>query len=522
VAGAAALIKARHPEYVPGQIRAVLRGTARPTGALPRNDNYGWGILDAYGAALGVERLYSVSFDYGDDEGEREPLIMWVVPGGRLEEPAYPLRGGYVFAGWYKNASGGEKFDFSQAINGDTTVYAQWIKAAITTFATEFPDAGFCAEVLAILGGGKKSGDIVSMQDYANLAAISTLNISRSDIYDLTGLRYFSGLTELDCSYNLLTELDISKNTGLTVVICSGNSLTALDISHNSALKRLQCSLNYLLSEDSISGLAAIRDKLTLSFNPQKALIRIIAQPPPLTAVTQGSISGSLSMEILATQGAALKYQWYSSSGPANSGGAIIEDAAFAEFPIPENLLEGIYYYYCEITASNSISSASALSDAATVTVGAPAATISLSGDIIYQDSPVPATVSLYSCASESADFTTTTKADGSYAFTIPAAAAGAGYTLVVTKPGYLSYTVKNFNLTEEEGNETIDIRQLAGDVNGDGIVNAVDLTCLLSEFNRTPLAYEFADIDGNGIVNAADLTYLLAGFNKRNVEIER
>jgi hypothetical protein len=45
-----------------------------------------------------------------------------------------------------------------------------------------------------------------------------------------------------------------------------------------------------------------------------------------------------------------------------------------------------------------------------------------------------------------------------------------------------------------------------------------VDLTCLLSEFNRVPLNFPNADIDGNGIVNAADLTYLLAGFNKRNV----
>jgi hypothetical protein len=58
----------------------------------------------------------------------------------------------------------------------------------------------------------------------------------------------------------------------------------------------------------------------------------------------------------------------------------------------------------------------------------------------------------------------------------------------------------------------------LAGDVNGDGIVNAVDLTQLLSEFNRAPPTLAAADIDGNGIVNAADLTYLLAGFNKRNV----
>ena len=63
-----------------------------------------------------------------------------------------------------------------------------------------------------------------------------------------------------------------------------------------------------------------------------------------------------------------------------------------------------------------------------------------------------------------------------------------------------------------------VDIRQWAGDVNGEGVVNAVDLTYLLSEFNRAPIIHMDADIDENGIVNAADLTYLLAGFNKRNV----
>ena len=57
--------------------------------------------------------------------------------------------------------------------------------------------------------------------------------------------------------------------------------------------------------------------------------------------------------------------------------------------------------------------------------------------------------------------------------------------------------------------------------MNGDGVVNATDLTFLLSEFNRKPSNYPNADIDGNGIVNAADLTFLLAGFNKRNVVIE-
>jgi thermitase len=151
---------------------------------------------------------------------------------------------------------------------------------------------------------------------------------------------------------------------------------------------------------------------------------------------------------------------------------------------------------------------------------GEQAQEITLTGAILYQASTRPATVSLQDSLGNSYPIDTAT--DGTYALTIPTPQEGARYTLKVTKPGYLSYTIKNLSPADLEDIVTVDIRQLAGDVNGDGIVNAVDLTCLLSEFNREPLKFEDADIDGNGIVNAADLTYLLAGFNKRDVEIDK
>jgi hypothetical protein len=157
-----------------------------------------------------------------------------------------------------------------------------------------------------------------------------------------------------------------------------------------------------------------------------------------------------------------------------------------------------------------------------TITVSPAQATTTHTGAILYQPSPLPAKIELYTNASAPPIATAYTAGDnGAYTLTIPVAPAGTRYTLVVTKPGYLSYTIKNLTLTDLEENKTIDIRQLAGDVNGDGIVNAVDLTCLLSEFNRKPVNHQDADIDGNGVVNAADLTYLLAGFNKRNVVVD-
>ena len=64
---------------------------------------------------------------------------------------------------------------------------------------------------------------------------------------DLSG---FTALTELYCSYNKLTSLDVSKNTNLTSLGCSDNQLTSLDVSQNSALTSLGCNDNQLTSLD--------------------------------------------------------------------------------------------------------------------------------------------------------------------------------------------------------------------------------------------------------------------------------
>lgn len=51
-----------------------------------------------------------------------------VEEGKTLTAPKNPARSGYTFAGWFTAANGGEKFDFSQAITDDVTLYAQWNK----------------------------------------------------------------------------------------------------------------------------------------------------------------------------------------------------------------------------------------------------------------------------------------------------------------------------------------------------------------------------------------------------------
>ena len=59
-----------------------------------------------------------------------------------------------------------------------------------------------------------------------------------------------SGLIFLDCSFNELTSLDLSKNSGLTILSCDSNELTSLDLSKNNELTGLNCSFNKLTSLD--------------------------------------------------------------------------------------------------------------------------------------------------------------------------------------------------------------------------------------------------------------------------------
>ena len=58
-----------------------------------------------------------------------------VEDGQKLAEPnPAPTRDGYVFKGWYTGAAGGDKYDFSQPVTADTTLYAHWAKTYTVSY----------------------------------------------------------------------------------------------------------------------------------------------------------------------------------------------------------------------------------------------------------------------------------------------------------------------------------------------------------------------------------------------------
>ena len=84
----------------------------------------------------------------------------------------------------------------------------------------------------------------------AEVAEVKKISVSSMDVESLKGIEFFTALTSLDCGFNMITSLDVSKNTELTMLDCSFNALTSLNVSTNTALTGLFCYDNQLSSLD--------------------------------------------------------------------------------------------------------------------------------------------------------------------------------------------------------------------------------------------------------------------------------
>jgi hypothetical protein len=86
----------------------------------------------------------------------------------------------------------------------------------------------------------------------ANINTLTSLDVSNSNISDMTGIADFTALTSLDCSHNTiyLNLLDVSSNANLEYLDCSYNNLNFLVVSSNTALTYLDCSWNQLTALD--------------------------------------------------------------------------------------------------------------------------------------------------------------------------------------------------------------------------------------------------------------------------------
>lgn len=100
------------------------------------------------------------------------------------------------------------------------------------------------------------------------MAKVGNLTIFGSDVTNLSGIEYFTGLTFLECIATRLTSLDVSGCTMLKNLICFNNQLTSLDLSGCTALGFLDCSRNRLTElniskNTSLMSLSCFNNQLT-------------------------------------------------------------------------------------------------------------------------------------------------------------------------------------------------------------------------------------------------------------------
>jgi len=117
-----------------------------------------------------------------------------------------------------------------------------WARTDITT---QIKDVEFRAWVYYKIG--KTAPDAIFDTD---VETITFVDVFRGGISDLSGIEYFKALQGLNCDFNSLIVLDVSKNTSLQLLSCGWNQLTKIDVSKNTVLSSLSCQGNKLSTLD--------------------------------------------------------------------------------------------------------------------------------------------------------------------------------------------------------------------------------------------------------------------------------
>ncbi len=84
----------------------------------------------------------------------------------------------------------------------------------------------------------------------------------------------------------------------------------------------------------------------------EKPHINIITQPQDVT-VTEGQIHENITVVANGSDGRSVSYKWFSNTRKSATGGTYLLTNTTGKFEVPTNLTEGIYYYYCVLSAED-------------------------------------------------------------------------------------------------------------------------------------------------------------------------
>ncbi len=157
---------------------------------------------------------------------------------------------------------------FLKLVVSDDDLVAEYM-SGIAIDEINFPDPAFRAYILDVIntpdGDGEGEGNEVLTAEECR--DVDYIGLSDKGVKSLKGIECFTMLERLYCSWNELSELDLSSNIRLTDLSCSGNLLTSLivpssieylsangnlleslDVSHCTALTSISCTNNKLES----------------------------------------------------------------------------------------------------------------------------------------------------------------------------------------------------------------------------------------------------------------------------------
>ena len=131
----------------------------------------------------------------------------------------------------------------------------------------------------------------------------------------------------------------------------------------------------------------------------------------------------------------------------------------------------------------------------------------SVSGAITSDNKGIYAVDVTVTLANEANTYTTTTKAEEGYAFS--AVEAGT-YTITITAPGSLGYTIYNVVVVPETETAVPSIYLMFGDVDDSGSIAPKDVSDLLTVYGNTLEASDINNVDGDNVIGPADLSIML------------
>ncbi len=181
----------------------------------------------------------------------------------------------YYFIGWFKDAGYTQRFDFSETLQTNTTVYAKLVQGYLPN-ATNFPNENFRSYLSVACD--KDSDGVLSLDEINAFTCMSicTQAFSESslcestyhhdftvveDIKDFTGIEKLVGLSTIEIAGMSAPSLDLSANVKLQrVYLADFPSITSFDFSKFPSLKTVFFHGDVPITEIDLSGNTTVQD----------------------------------------------------------------------------------------------------------------------------------------------------------------------------------------------------------------------------------------------------------------------